>query len=508
MREEAARSRNDAGESLDDSAATRPERGWQWWPGLCLALAVLYVALPYGRLAGIIYVVATVVAAAGIAVAAYYRQRLFRPAAWLLVAGALAMAAIGHGIWYWLDLRGLEPFPSSADIFYLAVYPLFIAALWVLRCRNNRDDGALSDALIVCTSAAVIGWALLITPYMNDPGLNLSQLLVSAAYPVADLILLPLVLHLVFLQQTRILAHLFLLLGMLAYLTADLLYAHGNLVGWYAPGGFTDGLWLVAYALFTAAAWHPSAALEPLAHTSNVELSRRRLFVLGVASVLVPAMVLLTAERDPEIVRVGAIASIVLFMLVMHRMDGLLKETHRQSEALERLTRLDPLTGAANRRQLSNDLAREMARAERTGAPLSLAFLDLDHFKDFNDTYGHSAGDALLQDLVTAWREELRPSDVLARFGGEEFVLVLPDTDMKAGSQVTERLRQSMPRDRTCSAGLAVFQPGESADALIHRADQALYAAKDAGRDRLVCGSTDRAFSCTSHGAADLPFTS
>ncbi|MFC4352509.1 GGDEF domain-containing protein [Fodinicurvata halophila] len=452
-----------------------------------MALAVLYVALPYGRLAAIIYPVATVVAAAGIAAAAYRRQRLFRPVAWMLVAGALVLAAIGHGIWYWLELSGLEPFPSSADIFYLAVYPLFMAALWVLRCRSDRDDGALSDALIVGTSAAVIGWALLIAPYMNDPNLSLSQLLVSTAYPVADLILLPLVLRLVFLQQTRILAHLFLLLGMLAYLTADLLYAHGNLVGWYAPGGLTDGLWLVAYALFAAAAWHPSAALEPFVHASNVELSRRRLLVLGVTSVLVPAMILLTAERDTEIVQVGAIATIVLLLLVMHRMDGLLKETHRQSDALERLTRLDPLTGAANRRQLSKDLAREMARAERTGAPLGLAFLDLDHFKQFNDTHGHWAGDALLQDLVTAWREGMRPSDVLARFGGEEFVVVLPDTGMEAGSQAIERLRRRLPQNQTCSAGLAVFRSGESADSLIHRADQALYAAKDTGRDRLVC---------------------
>lgn len=486
-REETVRSPNDAGETLDDSAATRPGRGWQWWPGLCLVLAVLYVALPYGRLAGIIYLLATVVAAVGIAAAAYHRQKLFRPAAWMLVASALALAAIGHGIWYWLDLNGLEPFPSSADIFYLAVYPLFMAALWLLRGRSDRDDGALSDALIVGTSAAVIGWALLIAPYMNDPSLSLSQLLVSAAYPVADLILLPLVLRLVFLQQTRIVAHLFLLLGMLAYLTADLLYAHGNLVGWYAPGGLTDGFWLLAYALFAAAAWHPSAALEPFVHASNVELSRRRLLVLGVASVLVPAMILLTAERDTEIVQVGAIATIVLLLLVMHRMDGLLKETHRQSDALEKLARLDPLTGAANRRQLSKDLAREMARAERTGAPLGLAFLDLDHFKQYNDTYGHSAGDALLQDLVTAWRAGMRPSDILARFGGEEFVVVLPDTGRQAGCQAIERLRRSLPQNQTCSAGLAAFRPGESVDALIHRADQALYAAKDAGRNRLVC---------------------
>ncbi len=486
MREEAVRSPNDAGEGHDDTAAIHQERSWRWWPGLCLALAVLYVVLPYGRLTAVIYVVATAVAAAAIATACRKQRRLYRPVAWWLVAGALTLTTIGHGIWYWLDLLGLEPFPSTADIFYLAAYPLFMAALWLLGCRTDRDDGALSDALIVGTSATVLGWALLIAPYMQDPSLSMSQLIVSAAYPIADLILIPLVLRLIFLQQTRILAHLFLLAGMLAYLAADLLYAHGNLVGWYAPGGFTDWLWLLAYALVAAAAWHPSAALEPFIHASNAELSRRRLFLLSVASVLVPAIILLTAGRDTELVRVGAIAAIVLLLLVMHRMDGLLRDSQRQSEELARLARLDPLTGAVNRRQLSDDLGREMARAERTGAPLGLAFFDLDHFKKFNDTYGHSAGDTLLQELVIAWQKDLRPSDVLARFGGEEFLVVLPDTDMETGGQVIERLRSRVPHNQTCSAGFANFQPGEGADAFIHRADEALYAAKDAGRNRLV----------------------
>lgn len=486
MQEEPTRSTNDPGENLVETTPTRPGRGWQWWPGLCLALSVLYVALPYGRLAGTLYVVAAVVAAVGVA-AATYHQSHFRPTAWMLVAGALALAAIGHVIWYWLDLHELEPFPSFADVFYLAVYPLLMGALWILGHDSARDDGALDDALIVGTSAAVIGWVLVIQPYMEDPSLSLSQLLVLGAYPVLDLILLPLVLRLVFLQKTRILSHIYLLLGMLAYLTADLLYAHGNLVGWYAPGGFTDGLWLMAYALSVAAAWHPSATLEPVVHTSNVELSRRSLLVPGVAAILVPTILLLTAGQDPDLVQVGAIATIVSLLLLIHRMDGLLKETYRQSEALERLARLDPLTGAANRRQLNDDLAREMARAERTGAPLGLALLDLDHFKQFNDTHGHSAGDALLQELVAAWQKDMRPSDVLARFGGEEFVVVLPETDMRAGSQVGERLRRNVPQDQTCSVGLAVFQPRESADSFIHRADEALYAAKEAGRNRIVC---------------------
>ncbi|MGM0951655.1 MAG: GGDEF domain-containing protein [Pseudomonadota bacterium] len=460
---------------------------WQWWPGICVILAVLYVVLPYGQLASIIYVLTTLIAAFAVGFAAHSHREPVQSLPWKLIAIALFLAAVGHGIWYWLDSRGLSPFPSMADMFYLAVYPLFMGALYKLGHRKGRSDGAVTDALVVGTSAAVLGWVLLIVPYMNDPDLSMGQLLISAAYPVADLILLPLILYLVFLQRERILANLFLLAGMLCYLAADLLYAHGNLVGWYTPGGFTDGLWLLSYALFVAAAHHPSVSVEAYAETSNADLSQRRIIILGIATILVPMVILFQQEAKLETVKVAAFASVLLFLLVMYRMGGLLKETQRQAEALETLARSDPLTGAANRRELGNELSRELARSERNDAPLTLAFLDLDHFKHFNDTHGHSAGDALLQELVTAWQRELRPSDLLARFGGEEFIAVFPDTNMKQAQMVLERLLEVVPYGQTCSAGLVQRQMGDTADTMMRRADQALYQAKERGRNQIVC---------------------
>lgn len=451
-----------------------------------LLLTLVYMVIPYGRLASAVYVATTALAAIAVALAVMRRPQPFRPAAWLLIACALWLAASGHAVWYWLDLRGLEPFPSLADAFYLAVYPLFMVALWTLGQRSGRDDGALSDALIVGVAAAVPGWALLIAPYLKDPDLTIVQLLVSAAYPVADLILLPLILRLVFLHRASVTAHLFLLLGMLAYLAADMLYAHGNSAGWYGPGGVTDALWLVAYTSFVVAVWHPSASVEPRSHASLAELSGRRLVVLGAASLLAPAVILLTAGVDVEVVRVAAIGSILLFLLVMHRMAGLMRETHRQADELENLSRTDPLTGAANRRHLNDELAREMSRAGRSHAPLTLAFMDLDHFKRFNDTYGHTAGDALLEELVAVWRPVLRNSDLLARIGGEEFVVLLPDTDTDEARRVVDRLRQRIPGRQTCSAGITGFRPGDTAEAFVARADRALYAAKRGGRNRVV----------------------
>jgi len=471
----------------DHDRESRGGRAWQVPLAAGLFLTLLYVAVPYGMAASAVYVAASLFAAAAIALALGRRPQAFEPAAWGLLASALALAAMGHAIWYWLDLRGLEPFPSLADVFYLGVYPLFMAALWRLgRHSGGGGDGAISDALIVGTSAGVLGWALLITPYVNDPGLTLLQLLVSAAYPVADLALLPLVLRLVFLHRARVAAHRFLLAGMLAYLAADVLYAHGNSAGWYRPGGLTDALWLVAYALFSAAAWHPSAREAPVHHASRAELSGRRLVLLGAASVLTPAAILLAAGTDTEVVRVAAFGSILLFLLILHRMAGLMSRAHRQAELLEELSRTDPLTGAANRRRLDEELEREMARAGRAGAPFSVAFLDLDHFKSFNDSRGHSAGDELLQALVNAWREELRAVDVLARIGGEEFVVVFPDTGSAECRVVLERLRQRIPQGQTCSAGVAVYRRGERTADLLDRADRALYDAKHQGRDRVV----------------------
>lgn len=459
---------------------------WFWLFTGGLALALLYVLLPYGLAASSVYVVATVLAAIAVATAVRGRPQLFCPLAWQLVACALALVATGHGVWYWLDLSGQEPFPSFADVFYLAVYPLFMVALWMLGRHGGRNDGALSDAMIVGVAAAVPGWAILITPYLNDPDLSVLQLLVSTAYPVADLILLPLILRLVFLHRAKVTAHLFLLLGLLAYLVADMLYAHGNSAGWYTPGGVTDGLWLVAYALIVAAVWHPSASVEPPASVSRAELSGRRLVILGAASMLAPTVILLTAGVDVEVVRAAAIGSILLFLLVIHRMAGLMREARQQAVALEKLSRTDPLTGAANRRSLESELLREISRAERSGAPLTLAFIDLDHFKRFNDTFGHAAGDALLGDLVRAWQPALRNADLLARVGGEEFVVLLPETGAETALQVVGRMRQLTPSRQTCSAGVSQLRAGDTADILMDRADSAMYRAKHAGRDRVV----------------------
>lgn len=193
----------------------------------------------------------------------------------------------------------------------------------------------------------------------------------------------------------------------------------------------------------------------------------------------------------------------------MQRSRDEMEETRKQVEAsedkireleaeLDKTTSLvheDFLTGTLNRRGMEDAFEREFARSERTRAPLCVALFDIDYFKRLNDAYGHDAGDEALIHLVRVVKETLRPTDVIARFGGEEFVIILPETGVEEGMNAMTRLQRELTKKFflhknekvliTFSAGIALRLPDESADAIISRADQALYKAKAAGRNRV-----------------------
>lgn len=165
-------------------------------------------------------------------------------------------------------------------------------------------------------------------------------------------------------------------------------------------------------------------------------------------------------------------------------------------EQLSELVREDQLTGSLNRRGLDDVLEREMARSERRHSPLCVAMLDLDDFKRINDTLGHSGGDQALVHLVRVVKDTLRSMDIIARFGGEEFMIVLPDTPLEEAAQTVTRVQRELTKRifmynnekilMTFSAGVALRKPGEEQAALIQRADEAAYEAKRAGKNRVV----------------------
>ncbi len=174
-------------------------------------------------------------------------------------------------------------------------------------------------------------------------------------------------------------------------------------------------------------------------------------------------------------------------------------EIGMRRQAEERLAleaALDPLTGLYNRRKFFSEAARAFSLAHRHGRPLSVMILDLDHFKDVNDTHGHETGDRVLRALARHCQDQMRAEDILARFGGEEFVALLPDTDREGALVMAERLRRSLgetevrgekgPVRVTASFGVSQLMPGETnLNFILRRADQALYQAKQAGRDQV-----------------------
>jgi diguanylate cyclase (GGDEF)-like protein len=157
-------------------------------------------------------------------------------------------------------------------------------------------------------------------------------------------------------------------------------------------------------------------------------------------------------------------------------------ERDARVKLLARQARTDELTALPNRRAWDEAVARELARAERTGDPLCLALLDLDHFKAYNDRLGHQAGDRHLRRTAAAWRRELRTVDVLARYGGEEFGVLMPSTTLEEAHDAIERVRLATPDGETASAGVVQWDGSEPDSSLLARADAALYRAKDAGR--------------------------
>jgi diguanylate cyclase (GGDEF)-like protein/PAS domain S-box-containing protein len=171
------------------------------------------------------------------------------------------------------------------------------------------------------------------------------------------------------------------------------------------------------------------------------------------------------------------------------------EENETRTRLVSKLAATDPLTGLLNRRQVELETELEVNRALRLKLPVSVLYGDLDHFKQVNDTHGHACGDQLLKDVAKALQAGVRPYDRVSRFGGDEFVLLLPETQLQLGVEIAERVRHAVAAiDLACdnpkvaghpaiSFGLAELQGDESWEQLVNRADQALYKAKQSGRN-------------------------
>lgn len=178
--------------------------------------------------------------------------------------------------------------------------------------------------------------------------------------------------------------------------------------------------------------------------------------------------------------------SILIGSLAQHSSVAL--ERAELLKKLAEVARTDPLTGVANRRAWTERLEHELLNSLRTGRPLSLILIDIDHFKRFNDTFGHPEGDRVLQAATAAWDKRLRRTDLLARVGGEEFAVLLPGCDEESALLVAEQLRQATPCGQTCSLGTFTGTGEVSLTEFYGAADTALYCAKARGRNRVEQG--------------------
>ncbi len=226
----------------------------------------------------------------------------------------------------------------------------------------------------------------------------------------------------------------------------------------------------------------------------------------------------LAIEPAREAIRIGALVGVHGFAgLVFRRLRRSREEKRTLRKELEREAVTDPLTGLYNRRFLMERLRSEVEALERYGGVCSVVMLDLDYFKQYNDSHGHVAGDAVLEKLAWVCRDEAREADVVARYGGEEFTLVLPDTSWREGVEAAERLRRAveeavfegadvLPRGcLTVSLGVAGYpEHAGTADGLIQMADRALYRAKEAGRNGVRAASETHLFS----GSPEVPVSS
>lgn len=237
------------------------------------------------------------------------------------------------------------------------------------------------------------------------------------------------------------------------------------------------------------------------------QLAANMLFALGVFAAAFAAVAWMDEPGRKPALELAYAAMIVLVLIgstfIAIRLQRIRRRLTRQKQALTgalaqigHLATHDELTGLVNRRRMTELMAVEQLRCARNERPLILALLDLDHFKHINDNHGHAMGDQVLRAFAATIQATLRSTDVLARWGGEEFVLMLYDTDPASAAPLLERVRlavqalETRAPERvlraTVSIGLAIGEPGEAVEHVLERADEALYLAKAHGRNRVV----------------------
>ncbi len=411
--------------------------------------------------------------------------------AWWSLAVAFATGMAGD-ILYTLVVatQPVEPFPSIADVFYLAFFvPLYVALIVLIRARVAHFHASMwLDGLVGALGAGAVAIAVLLGPALAVDEDTLAATVVSLAYPIADVLLLALLVAVGAILGVRSDRTLVLLgAGMVANLVGDIAYLDLAPAGLYVEGGPVDLTWLAAVALMAAAAHSGKAAPRPAAKQSSGARVGWRVLAVPLACNIASLLVLgagYSEAMNPTAawLAIGCVLAALCRTAITFREVRAYNEVHEQA-------RTDELTGLPNRRALFAEVRRVLGEAT-TDRPTALLLLDLDGFKDVNDSLGHHAGDHLLQQIGPRLLPALRPGDMLARLGGDEFAVLLPDTGVVDAETLAYRLRELIMQPITVesirlhigvsigAAGAPV--PATTVEELLRCADVAMYAAKAA----------------------------
>lgn len=469
------------------------DRRWSW-AGLILlgAASAGFLWSPFDQTTQRLWYNATAVGAMAFGFRGLRVHRPVHRRGWVLTLTGFSGWVCGDLVWLVQQAVGDTRFPAPSDAVYLASYVvLAIGILVIVRTRRSGGDrAAFLDAAILTTGAAVPAIVFMIAPLDHGDDLSVAARLVSTAYPVGDIFLLAALARMLLTPGARNRSF-FLLLAALALTTvADstwnvVVASSGDAV---TDSHLLDAAWLFVYVLVAAATNTSTMRLvaEPSPPTDVVAFGRRRIAAMSLG-LLLPIVVLAAdgvtgGARHWPIIAAG---TGLMCVLVVVRFLGLLSIVQSQAVQLAALAGTDPLTGAANRRTWEHELSRACLRAREDLATLSVAIIDLDHFKVFNDTFGHPAGDQLLREAVAVWGDALPADATLARYGGEEFAVLLPGYRLDAAVVAISALREGTPKGQTFSAGIAEWAQTGSSTALVAAADTALYQAKRDGRNQI-----------------------
>jgi diguanylate cyclase (GGDEF)-like protein len=411
--------------------------------------------------------------------------------AWSMIgAGAVAWAA---GDIYWLVVfsgSAEVPYPSIADGLYLSFYPLvYVGVLLLVRARVRRFHASQwLDGFAAALVVAAIGVAVLMPPILaGSEGSTAAAVATNLAYPLGDLVILGLVTALAGLMGWRPGRAVGLLAaGCLTFALADSVYLFQIAAGSYVEGGLLDLFWPLGMVFMGLAAWQPSPGVRA------GRLEGWSVMVLP-AAVAFGAIALLVYDHYARTAVWAVWLASAALVVCMARAGLTFRENIAQAVT-------DTLTGLPNRRLFQDRAEQAINRARRQGERAAVMIIDLDRFKEVNDTLGHRCGDLLLEEIAHRLRATLRESDTVARLGGDEFAVLLPSIpDAVSAERVAAALGdvirksivvEGLSLDTEASIGITLF-PDHGADVseLLQRADVAMYTAKSESLPFSVYGS-------------------